>query len=83
MFEPARIDKSVSIEETMGAFKECVDRGWIGGVALSEPSAETIRRANAIVPIIAVEYQISLWETSALTNGVAYTCAELGIPIHA
>lgn len=83
MFEPVRVDKSVSIEETMYTLKECVDKGWIGGAALSEASAETIRRANAIVPVVAVECEISLWETSALTNGVAKTCAELGIPIHA
>jgi pyridoxine 4-dehydrogenase len=83
MFEPARVDKTVPLEETMLALKECQENGWIGGVALSEPSAETIKAANKIVKILAVEYELSLWETSALTNGVVQTCADLGIPIHA
>jgi len=83
IFEPARIDKSVPLEETMNALKECQDKGWIGGVALSEASATTIRKASSIVKIVAVEYEVSLWMTDAFTNGIAETCAELGIPIHA
>jgi len=83
MFEPARIDKTVPLEETLHALRECQENGWIGGVALSEAGAETIKAANKIVKIVAVEYELSLWETSALTNGVAQTCADLGIPIHA
>jgi pyridoxine 4-dehydrogenase len=83
MFEPARIDKAVPLEETFHALKECQDKGWIGGVALSEVGAETIKAANKIVKIVAVENELSLWETSALTNGVVETCADLGIPLHA
>jgi len=83
MFQPARIDKTVPLEETLNALRECQEKGWIGGVALGEAGAETIKAANKIVKIVAVEYELSLWETSALTNGVAQTCADLGIPIHA
>ena len=71
MFEPARIGKAVPLEKTMHALKECQEKGWIGGVALSEASAETIKTANRIVKVVAVEYELSLWETSALTDGVA------------
>jgi pyridoxine 4-dehydrogenase len=83
MFEPARVDKSVPLEETMMALKECQDKGWIGGVALSEASGETIRNASKFVKILAVEYELGLFTTNALTNGVAQACAELNIPIHA
>lgn len=83
MFEPARIDKSVPLEETLNALKECQDKGWIQGIALSEASGETIRKASKIVKIQAVEYEIGLFTTDALNNGVAQACADLGIPIHA
>jgi pyridoxine 4-dehydrogenase len=83
MFEPARVDKSVPLEETMMALKECQEKGWIGGVALSEASGETIRNASKFVKILAVEYELGLFTTDALTNGVAQACAELDIPIHA
>jgi pyridoxine 4-dehydrogenase len=83
MFEPARVDKKVPLEETMNALKECQEKGWIGGVALSEASGETIRKASKIVNILAVEYELGLFTTQALTNGVGKACAELQIPIHA
>lgn len=83
MFEPARVDKNVPLEETINALKECQDKGWIGGVALSEPSADTIRKASKIIKVLAVETEVGLFTTEALTNGVTEACAELDIPIHA
>lgn len=83
MFEPARVDKKVPLKETLDALKECQERGWIGGIALSEAGAGTIREASKIVKISAVEYEVGLFTTDALTNGVAEACAELDIPIHA
>ncbi|CRG89312.1 pyridoxine 4-dehydrogenase [Talaromyces islandicus] len=81
IFEPARIDPKVPIEETIKVFAEYVKKGKIGGIGLSECSAATIRRAHAVYPISAVEIEMSLFTTDALENGVAATCAELGIPI--
>lgn len=69
------------IETTIGALAEYVTDGKIGGIGLSEVKAETIRRAHRVHPISAVEVEVSMWETQALTNGVASTCAELGIPV--
>jgi pyridoxine 4-dehydrogenase len=83
MFEPARIDKTVPLEETLNALQECVEKGWIGGIALSEASGETVKNASKIVKVLAVEYEMGLFTRDALTNGLAETCAELGIPIHA
>ena len=48
---------------------------------LSEVSAETIRKAAAVTKIVAVELELSLWETAPLTNGIAQACKELDIPI--
>ena len=81
MFECARRDPNVPLAQTLGALAELVDEGKIGGVALSEVSADTIREAAQITKIVAVEVELSLWSTEPLTNGIAETCAELKIPI--
>lgn len=83
VFECARQDPNVPVEETIGYLAELVKEGKIGGIALSEVRAETIRRAAKIHPIVSVEVELSLWATDIFHNGVASTCAELGIPITA
>lgn len=81
IFLPARVDPNVPIEETVAAVAEFIKAGIIGGIGLSEVSGATIRRAHAVHPIACVEVEFSLWSTDILTNGVAATCGELGIPI--
>ncbi|KAL8734395.1 MAG: hypothetical protein Q9166_001593 [cf. Caloplaca sp. 2 TL-2023] len=81
IFEPARLDPKVPLEETINAIAEYVKEGKVGGIGLSEVNAETIRKAHAIHPIAAVEVELSIHSPDILTNGVATTCGELGIPI--
>lgn len=81
MFECARKDPKVPLKDTLGALAAMVDEGKIGGVALSEVSANTIREAAKITKIVAVEVELSLWSTEPLNNGIAKACAELDIPI--
>ena len=81
MFECARRDPNVPLEKTLGALAELVQAGKIGGIALSEVNAGTIREAAKITKIVAVEIELSLWRTEPLTNGIATACAELDIPI--
>lgn len=81
MFECARRDPKVPLKETLGALAELVDEGKIGGVALCDVSANTIREAAKITRIVAVEVELSLWSTEPLTNGIAEACFELNIPI--
>ena len=81
LFECARVDPNTPIETTVKALAEYVKEGKLGGISLSEVKADTIRRAHKVHPIAAVEVEVSMWETNILTNGVAETCAELGIPI--
>jgi pyridoxine 4-dehydrogenase len=81
MFECARRDPNVPLEQTLCALAELVNEDEIGGVALSEVSADTIREAAKITKIVAVEAELSLWSTEPLTNGIAKACAELHIPI--
>ncbi|KAL8906921.1 MAG: hypothetical protein Q9207_001729 [Kuettlingeria erythrocarpa] len=81
IFEAARVDPNVSLKETITTIAEYVKEGKVGGIGLSEVDAETIRKAHAVHPIAAVEVELSLHTPEILTNGVATTCGELGIPI--
>ncbi|RDW71666.1 putative aldo-keto reductase-2 [Coleophoma crateriformis] len=81
IWQPSRADPKVEIETTIRAISEYVKAGKIGGIGLSEVNASNIRRAHAVHPITAVEVELSLFTTDALTNGVASTCAELGITL--
>jgi aryl-alcohol dehydrogenase-like predicted oxidoreductase len=56
-----RWDKTVPIEESVGALKDLVREGKIRAIGLSEVSAATLHRANAVHPIAAVQSEYSLW----------------------
>lgn len=81
LFECARVDLGTPYEDTIGYIAEYVKAGKLGGISLSEVGADTIRKAHGVHPVSAVEVEFSLWATDILENGVAETCAELGIPI--
>ncbi|WBW73139.1 pyridoxal reductase [Schizosaccharomyces osmophilus] len=81
LFECARVDSKVPIEEQMKTLKKFVDAGDIGSVGLSEASANTIRRAHAVLPLAAVEAEYSLWSREVEENGVLSTCKSLNIPL--
>jgi aryl-alcohol dehydrogenase-like predicted oxidoreductase len=73
-----RVDKTVPIEETVGAMKELVEAGKVRHLGLSEASPETIRRAHAVHPITALQTEYSLW-TRDPEDAVLPTVRELGI----
>ncbi|KAL1306969.1 hypothetical protein AAFC00_005604 [Neodothiora populina] len=81
LFECARVDPKTPIETTIEAIAEYIKEGKLGGISLSECSADTIRRAAKVHKISAVEVEYSLWATDIEKNGVAEACAELKIPI--
>ena len=56
-----RVDPNVPIEETVGAMAELVGEGKVRHIGLSEAAPETIRRANAVHPVTAVQTEYSLW----------------------
>ncbi len=56
-----RVDKSVPIEDTVGAMKELVDAGKVRHLGLSEASPSTIGRAHGVHPITALQTEYSLW----------------------
>ncbi|MEV6738088.1 aldo/keto reductase [Streptomyces sp. NPDC051104] len=73
-----RVDPNVPIEETVGAMAELVAEGKVRHIGLSEAGAETLRRANAVHPITAVQTEYSLWSRDP-EAAVLPTCRELGI----
>jgi aryl-alcohol dehydrogenase-like predicted oxidoreductase len=73
-----RVDKTVPIEETVGAMAELVQAGKVRRIGLSEASDATIRRAHATHPITALQSEYSLW-TRDLEDQILPTLRELGI----
>ena len=73
-----RVDKTVPIEETVGAMSELVEAGKVRFLGLSEASAETIRRAHAVHPISALQSEFSLFERG-LADSILPVLRELGI----
>jgi aryl-alcohol dehydrogenase-like predicted oxidoreductase len=73
-----RVDATVPIEETVGAMAELKRAGKIRFLGLSEASAATIRRAQMVHPITALQTEYSLWSREPET-GLLDVCRELGI----
>ena len=77
LFYLHRIDKTVPIEESMGAMAELVRAGKIRHVGLSECSVTTLRRAHAVHPVAAVQSEYSIWSRDP-EQGMLAACRELG-----
>lgn len=73
-----RVDKTVPIEDTVGAMKRLVEQGKVRYLQLSEAGPETIRRASKVHPIVAVETEYSLWSRD-VEQAILPACRELGI----
>ncbi len=73
-----RVDKTVPIEETVGAMAELVRAGKVRYLGLSEAAPATIRRAHAVHPISALQTEYSLWSRDP-EDEILPTCRELGI----
>ncbi len=78
LFYQHRVDPSVPIEDVAGTVSELVREGKVKHFGLSEAAASTIRRANGVFPVTAVQSEYSLW-TRDPEPEVLPTCAELGI----
>jgi aryl-alcohol dehydrogenase-like predicted oxidoreductase len=73
-----RRDRSVPVEETVGAMKELVDAGKVRYLGLSEVGAGTLRRAHAVHPISALQSEYSLWERG-VEKEILPAARELGV----
>jgi aryl-alcohol dehydrogenase-like predicted oxidoreductase len=82
IYRPARLDRDVPIEETVGAIAELAQAGYVRHIGLSEVGAETIRRAAAVHPICDLQIEYSLISRSP-EREILPTCRELGIGVTA
>lgn len=74
-----RVDPEVPIEDVAGAVKDLIAAGKVRHFGLSEPGAQTVRRAHAVQPVAALQNEYSLWTRGPETNGILEACEELGI----
>jgi aryl-alcohol dehydrogenase-like predicted oxidoreductase len=75
-----RVDPETAIEETVAAMAELVKEGKVRYIGLSEVSGDTLRKANAIHPIAAVQSEYSMWSTD-IEETTLPTCRELGVSV--
>ena len=74
-----RVDPEVPIEDVAGTVKDLIAAGKVKHFGLSEPGAQTVRRAHAVQPVAALQNEYSLWTRGPETNGILQACEELGI----
>lgn len=73
-----RVDLNTPIEETVGAMARLVEEGKVRYLGLSEAGPQTLRRANAVHPITALQTEYSLWSRDS-EDEILSTCRELGV----
>jgi aryl-alcohol dehydrogenase-like predicted oxidoreductase len=78
LFYQHRVDPSVPIEDVAGAVKDLISQGKVKHFGLSEAGVSTIRRANVVQPVAAVQSEYSLWWREP-EEEVLPICEELGI----
>jgi aryl-alcohol dehydrogenase-like predicted oxidoreductase len=78
LFYQHRVDPDVPIEDVAGAVKDLIRQGKVRHFGLSEPGAQTLRRAHAVQPVAAVQNEYSLWWRRP-EEEILPICEELGI----
>ena len=73
LYQPARMDETVPIEELIGALEECVKEGYIGSIGLTQIPAQTLEKAVKVHSIHTVELEYSLADRRIETNGILET----------
>ena len=82
LYQPARVDSAVPIEDTVGAVADMVKAGYVKHIGLSEAGAATIRRAHAVHPIAALQIEYSLM-SRGIEPEILPAARELGIAVTA
>jgi aryl-alcohol dehydrogenase-like predicted oxidoreductase len=82
LYQPARLDPRVPIEETVGAVAEMIKAGYVRYLGLSEVGPDTIRRAHAVHPVAALQIEYSLM-SRGIEAQILPAVRELGIAITA
>ena len=82
LYQPARLDPQVPIEDTVGAVAEMIQAGYVRYLGLSETGADTIRRAHAVYPVSELQIEYSLM-SRGIERSILPVVRELGISITA
>ncbi len=82
LYQPARLDPKVPIEDTVGAIAEMIEAGYVRYLGLSEMGAATIRRAHAVHPVSALQIEYSLM-SRGIEADILPTVRDLGIAVTA
>lgn len=82
LYQPSRLDPAVPIEETAGAIAEMVSAGYVRYFGLSEMGPQTIRRANSVHPVLALQIEYSLM-SRGIEGDVLPTVRDLGAGVTA
>lgn len=82
LYQPARVDPAVPIEETVGAIAELVRAGYVRHIGLSEAGAETLRRAHQVHPIASLQIEYSLL-SRGIEAEILPACRALGVAVNA
>src|SRR5580693_4709310 len=82
LYQPARLDPRVPIEDTVGAVAEMIKAGYVRYLGLSEVGVDTIRRAHAVHPVSALQIEYSLM-SRGIEKTILPTVRELGISVTA
>ncbi len=78
VFCMSRVDPQIPVEESVGAMARLVERGLTRYIGLSEASANSIRRARKVHPIVSLQMEYSLW-TRDPEGGNIQACREFGM----
>lgn len=81
LYQPARMDESVPVEELIGALSDLVKEGYIGSIGLTQLSPEDLERAAKVHPIKTVELDYSLANRSIEQIGILDTARNNNIDI--
>jgi aryl-alcohol dehydrogenase-like predicted oxidoreductase len=82
LYQPARLDPDVPIEETVGAIAELIQAGYVRCLGLSEVGADTLRRAHAVHPVSALQIEYSLLSRGPEAE-ILPAARELGVSVTA
>src|SRR5574342_835574 len=78
VFCMSRVDPNITVEESVGAMARLVERGLTRYIGLSEASANSIRRARKVPPIVSLQMEYSLWSRDP-EGGNVQACREFGM----
>ncbi|MET0277651.1 MAG: aldo/keto reductase [Pseudorhodoplanes sp.] len=78
LYQPARLDSEVPVEEVVGTIADLVKQGYVRHVGLSEASAKSVARAQAVTPIAALQIEYSMF-SRGIEDAILPAIRERGI----